>query len=452
MRVPTAAARLPRSWVEPAAWVALALLVRAAVAVRTAMPGRDGATYLWIADRVAAGDVGAAWSTVFHPGYPLLVAPWLALGADSTHAAQAVAATCAALATWPLWQLARQWWGLAAGRATAGFYVFGLWLVRYPAECLSEGPFYAAVSGWALAVFGARPRPVWAGIAAAAAYWLRPEGLALACVAAWRWRREPRASARLLLAFAPGAAALPVGFGLWGSGFTWSPKAAFNYGVGIGAGPSAAAHYLGHAGQMLLTAFEALGYVVLPLALAGVWRAMRSESWRLLLLAPLAAQMAVSPLLRSNARFLSGFGILLLPFAARALVELVGDRPRPLVLALFLALAPDLIRLPQARGDDRTIERELGEYLGSRLRSGERIVTEMPRLEYYAGLQPGPPRPIARDELLRAAAHARFIAVVGERSRLDDTALRTLGLTPVSLPQHISTLARAGSLLVYERR
>lgn len=438
---------------ELAGWFLLALVTRALVAARTAMPGRDGASYLWMADKMAEGDFAAAFGTVFHPGYPLLVAPLVAAGIDTTRAAQALGAVLAAVAVVPLAALTLRWFGIAAARAAAALYVGGLWLCRYPAECLSEGPFYLAVATWAAATFASPPRPRLSALAAAAAYWLRPEGLALAVAAALAQRRQASFSAAHLRWFMLAAGALPVAYWSLGHGLTLTPKAAFNYQVGIGRGVEPLRHYFGHAAQMSLTAFEALGYGVWPLALWGGLLLVRRDAERLWLVAPFVAQMLVVPLLRSHARFLSGFGVLLLPCAALSLVTLARARPRWLALSVAAALLPDLVRLPVARGVDRSIERQLGEYLGSRLRPGERIVTEMPRLEYYAGLQPGPPRPITRDELLRSAAdpRARFVVVVAQRSQLDAHDWTSRGWRAVSLPQVISMLAHARGLLVYER-
>ena len=54
--------------------LALALAARGLVAALTAVPGRDAAQYLWMAERAANGHFDALFATVFHPGYPALVA------------------------------------------------------------------------------------------------------------------------------------------------------------------------------------------------------------------------------------------------------------------------------------------------------------------------------------------------------------------------------------------
>ena len=424
------------------------------------MPSRDGATYLWMAERVAAGDVGAAFRTVFHPAYPLVTGACLALfpSLSPMLTGQLVGLVCGALAVWPLWLMTVHCFGAWAGRLAATFYAFGLWFARYPAECHSEGCFYAAVTVWGWALLGARVRPGWAGVAVAAAYATRPEGLALLFLGWLRLQLVERAGRALFLTVAVLlGACVPLGYAVFGPGFTLTPKAAFNYDVGVGAADPPVAHYVQHALRVPGSAFDAIGYLLLPLALAGLWSLWRSNKlgWSapaLWLAAPLALQAVVVPLLRSHARFLSGFGVLLLPLAAVAAVGLVRGRTTRWLTAL-LVLLPDLVRLPMGRGADRVVERDLGTWLRPRVRPGEFIATEMPRLEYFAGLQPGPPRAITRDELLRAAAlpNARFTVVVAPRSNITALDLESLGLRAVSLPESMSTLVRERDLLVYER-
>ncbi|HLU39086.1 MAG TPA: hypothetical protein VK081_06850 [Planctomycetota bacterium] len=475
---------------ELCAFVALAAAVRALVAWRTAMPSRDGATHLWMAEQIAAGDPIAAFATVFHPLYPLLIGALLAVcpALDAFTAGQIVGGGCGALAVAPLLAMAAHRFGPAAGRAAALLYAFGLWFARHPAEAASEGVFYAAVALWAWALFGARLRPLLGGAAAAAAYATRPEGVALAAVGALRLARSrPTAAVAFAACAAALSAAVPLGYLVLGDGFTLTPKASFNYAIGVGAASDPAAHVAVHAVRALGTAFEAIGYVAFPLAVAGVVLVLRSPATRAdaWLAAPFALQAAVVPLLHSHLRFLSGFGILLLPFAGVALAracrpgrvpsdglpEPVPERRRPggllpapqlqraaprwcLPVLLSTALLPDLARLPAARGHERLIERQLGAWLAARLRPGEFIATEMPRLEYFAGQRPGPPRVITRDELLAAAAapNAPFAVVVAGRSGIDAEDLARLGFRPVSLPDELSTLARTRGLLVYERR
>ncbi|MEZ5964636.1 MAG: hypothetical protein R3F56_12375 [Planctomycetota bacterium] len=507
------------SWREACGFVGLAALVRAVVAWRTSVPGRDGATYLWMAEQVAASDVGAAFRTVFHPLYSLATGAllWLLPPLPSTAAGQIVACGTAALAVWPLYLLTTRVYGRTAGRSAALLYSFGLWFARYPAECMSEGCFYLAVATWASALLsrdccepsspssnstgspgagatggplgsarstertprvrpaaapwretGADSRPVLAGVASGLAYATRPEGLVLLALSALCLRG--RARWRAVAAGTLAALWVPLGFALYGDGFTLSPKVAFNYEVGIGADDSAVAHYLDHAWRVPGTAFETIGYVALPLALAGLWICWRQGALRLAaaapwLVGPVLVQALVVPLLRNHVRFLSGFGVLLLPLAGLALARLVAALDASLsprtpavrractVALFFAALAPDLARLGSERGRDRRVERALGEWLRSRVTPPQFIVTEMPRLEFFAGQRPGPPRAIGREDLLHAAASpdALFVVVVAPRSHIAAGDLEALGLRAVSLPDELSALAKDRELLVYRR-
>lgn len=444
---------------DAVALLVLALGVRAMVAARTHVPGRDGATYLWMAEQIAGGDLTAAFTTVFHPLYPLLVGGLLGLlpGLGAVLAGQVIASGCGALAVVPLFALTEDRFGRTAARVCGLCYALGLWVSRYPAECMSEGPFYLAVATWAHALLGARGRPALAGAAAALAFATRPEGLVLlACGAGWVWRA--REDLRRFLAWAVmGTTLVPLGYALAGAGVSLTPKLAFNLEVGVGASTAPLAHYLEHFVRGVGSAFEAIGYLVVPLALVGgrrVWRVPGGRALVLVLATPLLAQLVVVPLLRSYLRFLSGFGILALPLVGAALrspLPAVLARGRWLILAA--ALAPDVLRLPLARGTDRLVERELGVHLRALLAPGQFIATEMPRLEFFAGQRPGPPRPIARSEVMARCQNARtrFAVLVAARTDVHDLDLRALGFAPLSLPSRLSMLARERGLLVYHR-
>lgn len=440
----------------------LTAVVRAVVCVRTAIPGRDGTSYLWMAEQTANGAPAALCATVFHPLYPALVAIllWLWPGLDPVLAGQLVAAGAAALAVVPLWLVARALFGARAALWTGVAYAFGTWFARHPAECLSEGLFHLLVAGWAAALVVGSPRPALAGVLAALAYLTRPEGAVLGLLGAgWSWRRgERRAALLLVLTALPVAALLPLGHALWGGGFTLTPKAAFNYEVGIGAAPSALLHYAIELLRLPGNALEEIGWLWLPLALAGIARNRPFELRKptTLLLLPFAIQCAVVPLLQSHHRFLSGFGVLLLPFAGNAMAALLPwlrARHRLLPpLLIVLVLATDG-RVWAARQQDRAIERDLGHWLRPQLLPGERLATDMPRLSWFAGLQPPPPRPIPRAAILAAAAapECRFVALVAGRSDVAAADLRALGFEQMELPPSLSDSAGQQRIRLYHR-
>ena len=69
-------------WRCRAVWcvVAAAIVWRWLLAVRTPVPSEDGVSYLWMAQRFAAGDFARGLGEVFPPGFPLLLSPWLWVG------------------------------------------------------------------------------------------------------------------------------------------------------------------------------------------------------------------------------------------------------------------------------------------------------------------------------------------------------------------------------------
>ncbi|MBK8978951.1 MAG: glycosyltransferase family 39 protein [Planctomycetes bacterium] len=449
----------------PLLLVALAGLVRALVAVRTAMPERDAGHYLWMADGLLRGEPERLVHSVFHPLFPLLIgalrAAWPAL--DPIAAGQLVACSLGALAAWPLWTLTRALFGpRAAWLACIGFAV-GTWFARHPADVLSEGPFHLLVAG-AVCLLAMRARTsaaaaCGAGLLAALAYLTRPEGASLGlCGLGWLLAQGARRPARAFAAGCAPALLLPLACWRFGDGFTLSPKAAFVWADGLGQG-GGLAHYLTHLSREPGALAEAVGYVAMPAALVAAWLALRGrrrrEAW--LLLAPLLIQLAIVPILRTNHRFLSGYGLLLLPFAGdawRRAAPWLAQRGRALpALVLALAFAPDAIRLPAARRTDRVIERDLGVWLGAHLRPGERLASTLQRLDYFAGVEPASPRTIADAELAAAATdpRVRFVVHLAHRPTPLDAELAHLGLTPVPLPADLAARSAERGIRVFGR-
>src|SRR5262245_5536717 len=130
--------------------LALAVGARVWGCLQAPVPGRDGVTYLWMAQQWAAGHFAELCAHPFHPLYPLAVGLLLQLCPvlDVVLAGQLVAAGCAALAVVPLFFATRHLFGEAAATWAAFMYATGAWFVRHPAECMSEGPFYLCAAGW----------------------------------------------------------------------------------------------------------------------------------------------------------------------------------------------------------------------------------------------------------------------------------------------------------------
>jgi hypothetical protein len=510
--VATAVSGGRRAALRIAALVTLAGLVRALVAARTAVPERDAAHYLWMADGLLAGAPGRLWQSVFHPVFPALIGGFRALcpELDPVVAGQIVACLASALTVWPLWILTSRLFGARAADAAALCFALGTWFARHPADALSEGLFHLLVTTAVCLLVGGdpiaagaatetvaasslarrpgRPRPlhllgplapqigasrddsrdygprgrrqpILAGVLTALAYGTRPEGAGLGLVACtWLLRGGQRTRAAAFAAGCATALAFPLGWAVWGPGFTLTPKAGFVWADGMGADDGGGiAHYLRHLLGLPGALLEALGYLVAPAALFGAVRALRGPrpeaAW--LLIATFALQLLAIPVLRSNLRFLSGYGVLLLPFAGLTWrVAAPALRARHLAVpAIVLTFAADLGRLPQARRDERIVERELGAYFGTRLGAGETIVSDMPRLDGFAGVEPGPPRAVTAAELVERAAApgVRVVARVDGRTALRIAQLRPLGFAPLVLPAELAAAAAARRIVVVGR-
>lgn len=462
----------------------LALAIRLFVAARVFIPGRDGATYLWMAERVAAGDFGASFRTVFPPVYPwttaLVLRAWP--GIDTVWAGQVAAGGLGALAVFPLWSIARRFAGAEGAWLACLFYAFGTWFARHPADCMSEGPFYLLV---ALVVDGLlrSPGPARAallGIGIGLAFGTRPEGAGLLLVGApWLWLRDRRSA--LVLAAVGGLACLAfaIGYSAYGEGFTLTPKATFNWAVGAGRGEGGGVlFYLEHLLRVPGHVFESVGYAATLLAVLGAQaRRDPSAKWlqrlrsdEALLLGLFALQALVIPLVRSTIRFVSAYGMLLLPFA-RDGVQWVRTRWWPKeawgkALLVLVAFGPDLARIPVAQREDKTIERDLGAYLRERMQPGELLASaerrtnsavdlpfSMCRIEFFVGQQPAPPRPLDPSEVLAMArdARARFCLIAGENPGVTPADVEALGFRPHELPGDLAARAAKRSIAVFER-
>ncbi|MCA8948982.1 MAG: hypothetical protein KDE27_05735, partial [Planctomycetes bacterium] len=182
------------------------------------VPSEDGVSYLWMASRFAAGDWQGALSMVFPPGFPLLVAPFVALGLAPERAADLVNACAFGATLLPLAAIARR---LAPGTPQVGLvaavlFLSGSLLLRVAAEVYSEPTFLLLVASGLLA--GQRGRLWLAGGLASAAFWIRPEGLLLALAFTFA---APRSGWRSLPGALLGVAALAAL--RWGAGHGFDP-------------------------------------------------------------------------------------------------------------------------------------------------------------------------------------------------------------------------------------
>ena len=284
---------------------------------------------------------------------------------------------------------------------------------------------------------------------------MRPEGGALALAGVLFLWRTGTLRAALSHGAAAAAIALLLGCGslATGHGFVLTPKAAFNWEVGVGAADSGIGHYLHHLLRLPGDAWEGLGYVVFPLMVTGVWWRRRGSlaAPELTLLLPFVLQCAVIPLLRSNHRFVSGLGVLLLPFAG-ALFAALLQRLRWRWLLVLLLIASEA-KLWLGRPADRTFERELGAWLGSQMTAGETLASDMPRVWYFAGRRPPPPREITPAVLLHDASSpaCRFVALRLRRSNEARDGLVRAGFHAVELPAELRAVAGADEVVLLQR-
>ena len=420
--------------------------LRAFASALAPIPAEDAANYLWMAQRFAAGDAAAALSEVFPPLLPLLTAPLVALSLDPFRAGQLVTAVCGALAIWPLVRLVERT-SPGQGVPAAVLATLAPLVVRYGAEVYTEPVFLLAASGsfWA-ALSG---RSLAAGVLAGAAFWARPEALALGIAPLLVSGR------RGLVALVPiGVAA--VGLAAWrsslGMPFELLPKLGLHAVRGDGAFDGDVLHvgrFLEHVialPAIWLEAFQVAG----ALALFGLWKTRRDPSLRahrVVLLVGLVAILLFLP----RRRFLISWFFLALPFAVRGLSSLPERGRWP---TLFLAGLTGLFASLKIGETDRIGERQVGEYLGARLEDGQTVAGDMTRVIWFAGSRPLPPRHFSVDELVERAQDptARFVVLGAHRDGTKEVEQALVpGFTRYVLPEVEQRAAYLRGILVLER-
>ncbi len=173
------------------ALLAAAFLIRLAAWMGAAIFGTDGCHYLLMADWMGEGRFSDALSLQYHPMYPLLIAIARVPVGDTVIAGGLVAVALGASAVVPLFKTVRAVFGRPEAFVTSLLYAFNPVIVEVQSDVMTEGPFafFFLASIWLTwrtieepsAALGAT-----LGLAAAAAYLTRPEGLlAIAFAAAW---------------------------------------------------------------------------------------------------------------------------------------------------------------------------------------------------------------------------------------------------------------------------
>jgi len=434
-------------------WVALLLVgFVVALALRTAVPSEDGVSYLWMAQRFAAGDFGAGLGAVFPPGFPLLCAPLVWLGLDVERAALAVNALSLALALWPLQRAAQATAPGAGWPAVLAFAAIPL-LPRLAAEAYSEPPFLLAMA-WGTWL-GVRGRWLGLGLAAGLAFWIRPEGLLLPLAFLLA---DPARAWRALLPAGLGVLALAVLRGCAGAGFDPLPLLAFHeLRDDLPGRGDVLANLLAVPGGWL-EAFGLVGLLPLLWLAAPARRALSrphgprwlaAAGWAVLL------QVAVVCTFVVRRRFFvsAAVGVALLGGAALAAWP---ARWRRLVLGLALVFG-GVVGYRGTIDPDRAVERELGGFLRQQLRPGETVAGDLPRVIWFAGLPPPPPRHFDADQLaaLAAAPAVRFVVIAaGSRRESSREVLPLLvgSFAPAELPESLAARCAERGLVVLARR
>ncbi|MCB9888969.1 MAG: hypothetical protein H6836_05280 [Planctomycetes bacterium] len=407
---------------------ALGLSWRLLVSSWTVLPREDGVTYLWMAERFAAGDVSAALGQVFPPLTSLLIAVPVAFGVEPFAAGQLVLAVCGAAAIVPTARLAQRLVP-GGGRAAALLAAVATRPVMLGAQVYSE-PLFALLAALALER-GLAGRMWTASVASGLAFWVRPEA-ALVPVALLV---SERGAWRAFVGLGAGVGALSLWRGMCDVGFDPVPKLAF-----IRAHNVATSSPLGHVLELPGCWLEAFGVLGL-LAILGMLR-VRPRS----ILVLFGLVLAMLCLYVPRWRFLAGWTFAVVPLAVAGL-RLLPARPW-----LFALVVGSQLVVHGGVRADRVAERELALHLRGLLRPGERITGDMTRVLYFAGVQPLEPRHYTAAELCAMGRQARFVVLRERRATTPGVVEGLPRHGTAVLPEGLAERVRERGILVLERR
>jgi len=413
------------------------------------VPSEDGVSYLWMAQQFAAGQWADALSMVFPPGYPLLVAPFVALGLDAERAAVLVNAMAFGATAWPLARIARELSPnvLAVEVSPCVLFLTGSLLARVAAEVYSE-PLFLLLMAWGTA-FGLRGRFWSMGILAGLAFWIRPEGLLLAASFALA---RPRTAWRAVLPTAAAVLLLAVLRFCVGHGFDPLPILEFHQ----------QRDDLAQRGAMFGNLLEVPGAWLEAFGIAGVvlvcWLVPRMR--RTLPRAPalwwqIALQILVVCTFVVRRRFFLSCAVAVIALAGTAIERLPRwGRRVVLIAAVLMGVFGSIFGgiLP-----DRLAERLIADHLAERLVGDQRIAGDLTRVLWFAGQRPLPPRHFDTEQLVEMAApeNVRYF-VFSERSRRESSQQIEAALAGtferLQLPDELASSCRARGIAVLARR
>jgi hypothetical protein len=436
---------------------------RLLIAVLTPVPGRDGANYLWMAERFAEGRGAEALTEVFPPGLSLALAPFVWLfsfvGLAPFEAAKLGQAVIGTAAIVPIVRMTEVWLG-RGGFAALCMLVVAARPTQLVGEISSE-PLFGLLVGLGLldAVHGRAWRSgIWSGLA----FWVRPEGLVLAvAVAIVRWRRGGlMAVPTAALGFAGlGAFRAWCGQPFWPEA-KWELHEARLFPEGASFGERLL-HYAGNLVDLPIVWFEAFGLLGVLAILGAVTKPAADERHgRALLLVTLAGGFAAILTFFARWRFLVAW---LPPATVLAVAGLRRFPPQGQVPVVFFVVLTGLLgglRYTVSH-EHRYAERRVAAWVAEDLRPDQLLVTDLTRLRYFAGRRPLEPRPYGPEELLALSRdpNARYLVLgVGKAGLSDpDPATRAVleGLgedwQKVGLPEDIAKFASTRGLVVWRK-
>jgi len=443
------AGRLPACAARQVWLVALgALAWQGLLALRTPVPSEDGVCYLWMAQQFAAGEWSQALSMVFPPGFPLLLAPWLALGLPAEPVGIVCGALCVAMTLVPLARIAESY-RAGAGLPAAVLFAASPLLGRVAVEVYSEPPFLLLMA-WGT-WFGLRSRWWGLGLCAGLAFWIRPEGLLLAFAFVLAARGP---ALRALLPAALAVLLLALLRWLAGHGFDPLPILSFHEQRDDLSGRGDLLGNLLLVPGAWLEAYGLAGLLPVVLLVPTVRRRAPTTTpaalwWQIVL------QVAVVCTFVVRRRFLLSAAVPVAALGGMALASLPRIFCRSL---LVLCTATGLvIGFLGTIESDRTAERQIGEYLATRLQPGSTVTGDLTRVLWFAGQRPLPPRHFDGPQLaaMAAPANVQFVVISDRSQRAASQQVLPLlaaDFERLQLPESLARLADQRGLAVFARR
>ena len=411
------------------------LFIRLFVSFRTLLPSVDGVIYLHMASSFARGHWKEALARVFHPLYPLSFSPLLWLGMEPFDAARLVSSLFGALFTLVVFVTLKRMgfskWVCVFGAAMTVTPVFP---VKYVGDGYSE-PLFMFLAGISLcyatraAGNGTRDnrKSVFiSGLFSGLAFATRPEGGALVLGLVFFM---PTKAVFLAAAAIP---ALPYFLSrvLLSSSSLPSPLISFMLYFGPFGEPSllsGAIRFLLHLSRIFILGFETFEPLKWILVLVGTFvlavrRKRTGPGVYRIFLAVLGLACVGMACFEVKRRYLADWAIIFAVLSAYPL-EMALRKPGVLrfsIIAAFLVTAGiDIVRLYPIRREDKVPEKVVGSWIKGKLEESMELLTDFPRIAYYAGKPPPPPRvPTAKEFEERCRAENVVLVILGRGRKL----------------------------------